>query len=90
MKNVTISLDEETARWVRIEAAEHDTSVSRFVGELLRQRMRRNAEYEAAKESYLSRGAWPLGKPGEEFPSREEIHDREVDRKGAGDEEALS
>ena len=80
MKNVTISLDDETARWVRVEAAKNDTSVSRFVGDLLRERMRRNAEYEAAKESFLSRGSWPLGKPGGKLPSREELHDREAFR----------
>jgi hypothetical protein len=35
MKNVTITLDEEAARWARIQAAEHNTSVSRLVGEML-------------------------------------------------------
>lgn len=35
MRNVTISLDEEVARWVRVAAAEHDLSVSRYVGEIL-------------------------------------------------------
>ncbi len=39
MKNVTILLDEETVRWARIHAAEHNTSVSRLVGELLREKM---------------------------------------------------
>jgi plasmid stability protein len=78
MKNVTISLDDETARWVRVEAAEHDTSVSRFVGDLLRERMRRNAEYEAAKESFLARQPRPMREPGEKLPSREELHERDV------------
>ena len=77
MKNVTISLDEETARWVRIEAAEHDTSVSRFVGDLLRERMRRNAEYQAAMESFLARQPHPMRKPGEKLPSRDELHERD-------------
>ena len=35
MKNITITLDEETAAWVRIQAAEQNKSVSRFVGEHL-------------------------------------------------------
>ncbi|MCY4635943.1 MAG: hypothetical protein OXG04_15795 [Acidobacteria bacterium] len=35
MKNVTITLPEDLARWVRIRAAEQDRSVSRWVAELL-------------------------------------------------------
>jgi hypothetical protein len=38
MKNVTITLDEKVARWARIKAAEKDTSVSRLVGEMLREK----------------------------------------------------
>jgi len=38
MKNVTITLDEEVVRWTRIRAAEEDTSVSRLVDELLREK----------------------------------------------------
>ena len=30
MRNVTITLDEETARWARVEAAMRGTSVSRL------------------------------------------------------------
>ena len=59
MKNVTITLDEEVARWVRIRAAERGTSVSRLVGELLRERMREEAVYGAATARYLSRPAVP-------------------------------
>ena len=39
LKNITITVDEDAARWARIEAAKEDTSVSRLVGEMLRQRM---------------------------------------------------
>lgn len=39
MKNVTITLSEDTARWLRIKAAQDDVSVSRWIGELL-ERMR--------------------------------------------------
>jgi len=39
MKNVTITLEEEVARWARIMAAKENTSVSRLVGELLREKM---------------------------------------------------
>ena len=39
LKNVTVTLDPETARWARIEAAKGDTSVSRLIGEILQREM---------------------------------------------------
>ena len=41
MKNVTITLKEEVARWARIKAAEKNTSVSRLVGEMLKRGCKR-------------------------------------------------
>jgi len=34
MKNVTITLDEETAAWARVHAAKQNMSVSRMIGEM--------------------------------------------------------
>jgi len=48
MKNVTITLDEETANWARVHAAQRDESLSRFVGGILRQHMRESREYDDA------------------------------------------
>ncbi len=76
MRNVTISLDEETARWARIEAARQDTSVSKMVGAMLREKMDRQDAYERAKRSYLSRKPVPLGKLGDRYPRREELYER--------------
>ncbi len=56
MKNVTITLDEETATWARVRAAQRNLSLSRFVGELLQQHMHEAREYEQAMRRYLSRG----------------------------------
>ena len=39
LRNVTVTLEEDVARWARIEAARRDTSVSRLLGELLKERM---------------------------------------------------
>jgi hypothetical protein len=39
LRNVTVTLEENVAEWARIEAARRDTSVSRFLGEMLRERM---------------------------------------------------
>ncbi len=76
MKNVTITLDEETARWIRIEAAEQNTSVSRLVGQILRERMVADRDYQAAMEKYLAVKPRRLRADGERLPSREELYDR--------------
>lgn len=75
MRNVTITLDEETARWLRIEAAEKNTSVSRLVGELLRERMTSEQGYESAMQEYLKRKPRRL-RGDSPLPTREELHDR--------------
>jgi hypothetical protein len=76
MKNVTITLDEEVARWARIKAAEQDTSVSRLVGEMLREKMTNKQSYQSSMKRYLSRKPRPLSQSGARYPRREEIHER--------------
>lgn len=39
LRNVTVTLEEDVAEWARIEAARQDTSVSRLLGALLKERM---------------------------------------------------
>lgn len=75
-RNVTITLDEETARWARVEAAKQDTSVSRFVGSLLRERMERRDEYEVARRRFLARKPYLTAVPERTLPRRDELHDR--------------
>lgn len=75
MRNITVTLDDETARWARIEAAKREMSVSRFIRETLRERMGGQLTYEAAMERYLTRPTVPLKHAGR-YPSREEIHER--------------
>ena len=76
MKNVTITLDEDVARWARIRAAELNTSVSRLVGEMLRERKQEEDRYQAAMKQYLSQEPELLRQPGAKYPRREELHDR--------------
>ena len=76
MKNVTITLDEEVARWARIKAAEQDTSVSRLVGVMLREKMMNEQSYHSSMRRYLSRKRRQLSKPGTRYPTREKIHER--------------
>lgn len=76
MKNVTITLDEETAAWARVHAAQKDVSLSRFVGELLRERMHESREYGEAMQRYLSSKLVIRRQPGERYLTREEVNDR--------------
>lgn len=76
LKNVTITLDEDTARLARIEAARRDVSVSRLVGELLRNWLHGEQSYESAMKQYLSRTPKRLRTRRSRYPSREDLHDR--------------
>ena len=74
MKNVTITLDEDVVYWARIRAAKDNTSVSRLVGELLRQKMLDEENYKLAMEHYLARPPKILKKQGEKYPRREDLY----------------
>lgn len=76
MKNVTITLKEEVARWARIKAAERNTSVSRLVGEMLQEMMQAEEGYGLAMEQYLSQDPHMLKPAGTSYPRREELHER--------------
>ena len=75
-RNVTITLDEETAEWARIEAARRDTSMSRLVGSLLHEHMLRERNYESAKREFLSGEPKKLKRTGG-YPGRDEVHSRD-------------
>jgi hypothetical protein len=76
MKNVTITLSEEVARWARIRAAELNTSVSRLVGLMLREKMLDDEKYDQASREYLSQKPLKLRKPGARYPKRGELYGR--------------
>jgi plasmid stability protein len=76
VKNVTVAMDEDLARWVRVKAAEQDVSVSRYLANLLRETMQSESSYNRAMERYLSAEARPLKAKKAAYPSRTELHDR--------------
>lgn len=53
MKNVTVTMEDGVAEWARLEAARRNTSVSRLVGEMLAEKMRRDDAYERAMREAL-------------------------------------
>ena len=74
LRNVTVTLEEPVARWARIEAAHKETSVSRLLGEILKERMLQNDGYDRSMRRALARKAFRK-RPGR-YLSREEAHDR--------------
>lgn len=76
MKNVTITLADDVAKWARVRAAEQDKSLSRFLAELLASEMSRATAYEEAMRSYLSRKPYVLRKKGGKYPRRDELYER--------------
>ena len=76
MKNITITLPEEVARWLRVKAAENERSVSKWLAELLEGMQRQEDGYEVAMRRALSiksrKMEWVAGRR----PTREELHDR--------------
>jgi len=74
LRNVTVTLEEPVARWARIEAARRETSVSRLLGAILKERMLHGEGYEKAMRRALARKAFP--KTEGRYLTREEAHDR--------------
>jgi hypothetical protein len=82
MPNMTITADEETLRRARIEAAKRNLSVSRFIGEILKEKFSEEDEYERAMEDFFSRGPYLEPPPREDGRSWPTCH--EVRNRGAG------
>ncbi len=75
LKNMTITVEEEVARWARRKAAEENTSVSKLVGQMLAENMKRSDDYWQAYEHWKSVKGFPA-RPGVKMPTREEAHER--------------
>lgn len=76
MKNVTVTLPEDVAAWLRVRAAEDGRSVSRWLAELLEEMRGGEAEYDLAMERYLARNPRKLNWIDDRKPTRDELHDR--------------
>ena len=74
LRNITVTLEEQVARWARIEAARNEISVSRFLGAILKERMLNRDSYERAMRRALARK--PFLETDGHYMSREEVHDR--------------
>lgn len=76
MKNITVSLDEKTAAWVRVYAAKQGKSVSRLLGEILQRHMHDQREYFEAMRRFQALKPRDVEWVGGRRPAREELYDR--------------
>ena len=76
LKNVTIALEEDVARWVRLKAAEEATSVAQLVGRILPREMRASGDYWQAFERVKKLSSKGLPLDAKSRPSRETLHER--------------
>jgi len=74
LRNITITLEESIARWARIEAARRDTSISRLLAGILKERMLEEDAYQVAMRRALARK--PFLKTNGRYLSRVEVHER--------------
>jgi hypothetical protein len=77
MKNVTVTLEEEVARWARVWAAKHNVSVSQMLGEVLKEKMAQEEGYEGAMRQFLTRKPYIKGR-AKAYPKRDELYDRKT------------
>ena len=76
MRNITVALPDDVARWVRVRAAEQDRSVSKWLADVLEGMRRREDAYDAAMERFFSRAPRELTWVEDRKPTRDELHDR--------------
>lgn len=76
MKNVTITLEDDVAQWARIWSAKHNSSVSKLLGSVLKEKMQQEEGYELAMQQYLSAPATALKASSEKYPDRDSLYER--------------
>lgn len=76
MKNITVTLDEKTAAWVRVHAARQGKSVSRLLGEILHRLMRDTRDYHEAMRRFQAIEPFDFEWADGRRPTREELNVR--------------
>ena len=73
MKNITLSMDDDLAGWVRVEAAKAGKSVSRYLADTLAEKRGPKVTQKDSARRFLS----GPGLPGvtKDLPSRAELYD---------------
>ncbi len=67
---MTITVEDATLEWVRVEAAKRNTSVSRLVGEMLTVKMQHDDAYARAMREWVADTSG-FSSDGQPYPDRE-------------------
>ena len=76
MKNITIALPDETAKWIRVWAAEHDKSVSQMLADFIQEKMDDSVQYKQSMQAFLVKEPKPLKSGNSGYPARDDLYDR--------------
>lgn len=76
VKNVTVTLPEDVAQWLRVRAAQNSRSVSKWLADLVEGMKRQEDEYDLAMERALAIRPEKLNESGQPYPSRDSLYDR--------------
>ena len=79
--NVTVTLDADTLADARVKAAEKNLSLSRYMGQVMREHLGKEDEYWAAYKAWREEKPLNLKGPWKPYPKREELYDRPVLRR---------
>ncbi len=75
MRNVTVSIPDDLAQWARVWAAEHDSSISAMLSDVLRGMREKECRYASAMESFFAAEPKKLS-DGAAYPDRDSLYDR--------------
>ena len=75
-QNITLSLEKELIKKGKIVAAQRETSISKMLGELLKEIVDKEDQYEAAKRNALQTLQQGLNLGGSFTWKREDLYDR--------------
>jgi hypothetical protein len=78
MKNITITMEDDVAEWVRIEAAKRNASISRLIGEWVALKMRQEDAYEQAMRASLKFETWGASLAPSQSNSKAKVNQRDV------------
>lgn len=76
MKNITITLPDDLAHKAKVFAAEHNTSVSRYVGDMLAAKIASEKGYQRAMSAWKSRSLKALQEKPSGYPRRDTLYER--------------
>ena len=74
LRKTTLTLEESIAHWARVEAGRRGTSVSQFLADILKERMRDSDSYDRAMREARSRK--PFLRSDGRYLSREQLRER--------------